>query len=95
LTITLYDIFRTPLQVRIIEELLNRPNEYFTVSRMAKLLNASPSAVSSRVENLKKIGILKFISGSEKAKIFSLNKNHPVSRILADFYKKLLSINEH
>jgi len=89
LTITLYEIFRTPVQVKIIEELLKRQNEYFTISRMAKIIDASPSAVASRVDSLIKIGIVKVISGSEKAKIFTINKENPIVKNLINFYLKL------
>lgn len=91
---SLYDLFRTPIQVKIIEELLKRSSEYFTISRMAKIINASPSAVSSRVEALKELGIVRFIPGSEKAKIFSLNKGSRITKILMEFYAKLTTSGE-
>ena len=91
---SLYQIFRTPTQVRIIEELLKRPNDYFTVSKMAKIINASPSAVSSRVENLGKLGIVRFVGSSEKAKIFRLNTDHPIVKALIEFVNKLNAIEK-
>lgn len=92
MNLDLYAIFRTPIQVRIIEELLKRPNEYFTISRMAKLIDSSASAISSRISVLSELGIIKFIPGSEKAKIFYLNKDSEVTRILIEFYIKLRKI---
>ncbi len=92
--LSLYAIFRTPTQVRIIEELLKRPNEYFTISRMAKLIDSSPSAISSRISILSDLGIIKFIPGSEKARIFYLNKNSEVTKILIEFYMKLRKIEK-
>ena len=86
---SLYQIFRTPTQVRIIEELLKRPNDYFTVSKMAKIINASPSAVSLRVERLGKLGIVRFVGSSEKAKIFKLNTDSPIVKALLEFAEKL------
>ncbi len=88
----LFSLFRTPTQVKIIEELLKRPNEYFTMSRMAKLIKSSPSAVSSRIDTLHRLGIIKFIPGSEKARIFYLNKNSEITSILMDFYMRLRKI---
>lgn len=88
----LVTLFRTPTQVRIIEELLKRQNEYFTISRMAKLINSSPSAVSTRIDKLSKIGLIKFIPGSEKARIFCLNKESEVTKALMEFYTKLKKI---
>jgi len=92
MNLDLYTIFRTPTQVRIIEELLKRPNEYFTISRMAKLIDSSPSAISSRIGALSELGIIRFIPGSEKARIFYLNKNSEVTKILIEFYMKLRKI---
>ncbi|MCD6491118.1 MAG: hypothetical protein ACP6IQ_00045 [Candidatus Njordarchaeia archaeon] len=90
---TLYQIFRTPTQVKIIEELLKRPDEYFTLSRMSKIVQASPSAVSTKLMELKKLNIIHFMKSSEKAKIFRLNKENRVVRLLLEFYKELNKIN--
>ena len=92
--ISLYQLFRTPTQVRIIEELLKNPNEYFTISKMAKLINASPSAVSSKIERLSKLGIVKIVGPGEKAKIFRLNPKSPIVKALIEFVKTLENITE-
>jgi len=61
---------------------------------MAKLINASPSAVSSRVEKLGELGIIRFVGSSEKAKIFKLNTDSPIVKALLELVKKLEKIGE-
>jgi len=89
LPVTLFELFRTPTQVKIIEELLKRPMEYFTISRMAKIIDASPSAVSAKVISLEKLGLIRFVGGSEKAKIFYLNRDSQLVKILIDFFNRI------
>jgi len=90
--ISLYELFRTPVQVRIIEELLSNPSEYFTINKMAKKLNVSPSSVSARVSHLENLGLIKVIS-TDKAKVFSLNKDNEIVKHLLDFYLRLKSMS--
>ena len=92
--ITLYRVFRTPTQVRIIEELLKKPDEYFTLSRMAKTIGASPSAISQRIDELLELDLIKFVPGSEKTKIFRLNRDSPITKALIELYHKLKELNQ-
>ncbi len=87
--ITLYEIFETPLQVKILEVLLENPNEYFTVSKMARMVRASPAAVARRIRKLVKLNIVKLIEGVGKTKIFKLNDEENVVIALIDFFNNI------
>lgn len=81
-------IFPTKLQAMILEELLERGNEFFTVSQMARELDVSSSAVSSRISKINEIGLIQILP-AKRAKIFKLNSESEVVKHLMEFYNKL------
>jgi len=86
---SLYKIFETPLQVKIIEILLENPNEYFTVSKMARVVKASPAAVARRIEKLVKLKLVKLLEGVGKTKIFKLNEEESIVIALMEFFNSI------
>ena len=82
-------LFRTPIQVKMIEILLQHHDDYFTLSKMAKMIEASPGSISKRITYLKELGVIKFVEGSEKTRIFKLNVGNALADLLLDFYQKL------
>lgn len=85
-------IFPTKLQAMILEELLEREDEFFTVSQMARELDVSSSAVSSRISKIYKIGLIQMLP-AKRAKIFKLNSESEAVKHLMKFYKKLKESN--
>lgn len=84
--ISLTKLFETPLQVKIIEKLLEKPSEYYTISKMARVVGASPAAVAKRIERLEKFKLVKMIEGAGKTKIFKFNEENELAIALLDFY---------
>lgn len=81
-------LFPTQLQALIIEELLQSEGEFFTVSQMARTLDVSSSAVSSRISKIKELGIIQILP-AKRAKIFRLDEDSEVVKILKEMYKQL------
>lgn len=81
-------IFPTKLQASIIEQLLEKEDEFFTISQMARNLGASSSAISSRIDQISELGLIQILP-AKRAKIFKLNANSKIVEILKEAWKKL------
>lgn len=84
-------LFETKLQAQIIEHLLEHDSSFYTISQMARVLGVSSSAVSSRIKKIKKLGLIQILP-AKRAKIFKLNENAKITKILKHAYKKLKKI---
>lgn len=82
------NIFETKLQALIIEQLLEHNDEFFTISQMARNLGVSSSAVSSRLPKINDLGLIQVLP-AKRAKIFKLNEDSQLAKILKNSYKKL------
>lgn len=84
----LEDIFKTNLQVRILKLFLENPEKMLSTMMVAKKLNSSPSAVISRLRELRKLGIIRVIEIS-RMKLYKLDLSNKIARALLDFFKKI------
>lgn len=89
----LEEIFATPLQVRLIKIFLENPNKLFSTRLLAKLANSSPSAIISKLKNLTQLGVIKVLE-INRLKLYQLDLDNKLTRILLDFFKNLKQINQ-
>lgn len=83
----LEDIFKTNLQVKLLEIFLENPNELFSTRILAKMLSTSPSSIIPRLKELRDLGVIKEI-GTSRLKLYQLNQNR-LTEILLQFYKQI------
>ena len=88
------DLFMTQLQTKIIQILLENPDRVFSTMMIAKILQSSPSAVLQRLNVLERLGIVKVLYSGRRLKLYQLNKESKVVRILLKFYKELRELKD-
>lgn len=87
------EIFATHLQVRLIRIFLENPSKLYSCTKLARVLGSSPSAIISRLRQLKQLGLIKVIQIS-RVKLYKLNIDSPLANLLLDFYRKLKKITQ-
>lgn len=91
----LSEIFRSQTVARILEVLLSRPDEFFTLSRLAKETGLSISTLSSNMRHLEKLGIVRHVGSSNaKVKLYRLNHDSPLTQALLEFYRRLSRLED-
>lgn len=87
-------VFETELQTKIVETLLQNPEESYTLSEMARLLDATSSGIKRCIVSLQEHGYVMVRIHSTHCYLFALNTEHQLIKALLPFYQRLKTIME-
>ncbi|MHA1769891.1 MAG: helix-turn-helix domain-containing protein [Candidatus Thorarchaeota archaeon] len=85
-------IFASRAQTRVIQHFLDRPKEFFNLSRVAKETGLAHSTIHRVMQPLVDMGIVKEIKVGQQIRLFILETEDPKSKIISKFYD---DIKEH
>jgi len=87
----LSDLFRNQTVARLLDCLLENPDQFFTISQLAKKAKVSLSVTLERIRELEKLGIIKKIH-SGKLRLYKLNTENQITKALLEFFEKIKQI---
>ncbi len=79
-------IFASRAQTRVVQHFLDRPTEFFNLSRIAKETGLAHSTIHRVMQPLVDMGLVKEIKVGKQIRLFILETQETKSKILADFY---------
>ena len=82
-------IFASRAQTRVVQHFLDRPKDFFNLSRVAKETGLAHSTIHRVMQPLVDMGIVKEIKVGQQIRLFILETEDPKSKIISEFYEKL------
>jgi predicted transcriptional regulator len=82
-------IFASRAQTRVVQHFLDRPKEFFNLSRIAKDTGLAHSTIHRVMQPLVDIGFVREIRVGQQIRLFILETEDEKSRIIADFYRQI------
>ncbi len=85
----LEQIFASRAQTRVVQHFLDRPKEFFNLSRIAKETQLAHSTIHRVMQPLVDMGLIKEIKVGQQIRLFILETEDDKSKLLAEFYDKI------
>ncbi len=85
----LEQIFSSRAQTRVIQHFLDRPKEFFNLSRIAKETKLAHSTIHRVMQPLVDMRLIKEIKVGQQIRLFILETEDDKSKVLAEFYEKI------
>lgn len=85
----LEQIFASRAQTRVVQHFLDRPKEFFNLSRIAKETQLAHSTIHRVMQPLVDMGLVKEIKVGQQIRLFILETEDDKSKLLAEFYDKI------
>ena len=82
-------IFASRAQTRVVQHFLDRPKEFFNLSRLAKETGLAHSTIHRVMQPLVDMGLVKEIKAGQQIRLFILETEDERSKIISDFYDKI------
>ncbi len=82
-------IFASRAQTRVVQHFLDRPKEFFNLSRLAKETGLAHSTIHRVMQPLVDMGLVKEIKAGQQIRLFILETEDDRSKIISDFYAKI------
>jgi predicted transcriptional regulator len=82
-------IFASRAQTRVVQHFLDRPKEFFNLSRIAKDTGLAHSTIHRVMQPLVDVGFVKEIRVGQQIRLFILETEDEKNKIIADFYKQI------
>ncbi len=82
-------VFASRAQTRVVQHFLDRPKEFFNLSRIAKETELAHSTIHRVMQPLVDMGLVKEIRVGQQIRLFILETEQDVSKILAKFYDEI------
>ncbi|TXT57056.1 MAG: hypothetical protein BAJATHORv1_20656 [Candidatus Thorarchaeota archaeon] len=82
-------IFTSRAQTRVVQHFLDRPKEFFNLSRIAKETDLAHSTIHRVIQPLVDMGLVKEIKVGQQIRLFMLESEEPKCKILSEFYTKI------
>ncbi len=82
-------IFASRAQTRVVQHFLDRPKEFFNLSRIAKETGLAHSTIHRVMQPLVDIGFVKEIRVGQQIRLFILETEDARSKVIADFYHQI------
>jgi DNA-binding IclR family transcriptional regulator len=79
-------VFASRAQTRVVQHFLDRPKEFFNLSRIAKETGLAHSTIHRVMQPLVDMGLIKEIKVGQQIRLFILETEDPKSKIISDFY---------
>ena len=84
-------VFASRAQTRVVQHFLDRPKEFFNLSRIAKETELAHSTIHRVMQPLVDMGLVKEIRVGQQIRLFILETEQDMSKILAKFYDEIRS----
>jgi DNA-binding IclR family transcriptional regulator len=85
----LESIFASRAQTRVVQLFLDRPKEFFNLSRTAKETGLAHSTIHRVMQPLVDMGFIKEIKVGQQIRLFILESESARSRVISDFYHQI------
>ncbi|MFW9813579.1 MAG: helix-turn-helix domain-containing protein [Candidatus Thorarchaeota archaeon] len=82
-------IFASRAQTRVVQHFLDRPKEFFNLSRLAKETGLAHSTIHRVMQPLVDMGLVKEIKAGQQIRLFILETENERSKIISEFYDKI------
>lgn len=82
-------IFASRAQTRVVQHFLDRPKEFFNLSRLAKETGLAHSTIHRVMQPLVDMGLVKEIKAGQQIRLFILETEDERSKIISDFYDEI------
>ncbi|MFX0106726.1 MAG: helix-turn-helix domain-containing protein [Candidatus Hodarchaeota archaeon] len=82
-------VFASRAQTRVVQHFLDRPKDFFNLSRIAKETGLAHSTIHRVMQPLVDMGLVKEIKVGQQIRLFILETEEPKSKVLADFYDQI------
>lgn len=82
-------VFASRAQTRVVQHFLDRPKEFFNLSRLAKETGLAHSTIHRVMQPLVDMGLVKEIKAGQQIRLFILETEDERSKIISDFYNKI------
>ncbi len=82
-------VFASRAQTRVVQHFLDRPKEFFNLSRLAKETGLAHSTIHRVMQPLVDMGLVKEIKAGQQIRLFILETEDERSKIISDFYDKI------
>lgn len=82
-------VFASRAQTRVVQHFLDRPKEFFNLSRLAKETGLAHSTIHRVMQPLVDMGLVKEIKAGQQIRLFILETEDERSKIISDFYSKI------
>ena len=82
-------VFASRAQTRVVQHFLDRPKEFFNLSRLAKETGLAHSTIHRVMQPLVDMGLVKEIKAGQQIRLFILETEDDRSKIISDFYEKI------
>ncbi len=82
-------VFASRAQTRVVQHFLDRPKEFFNLSRLAKETGLAHSTIHRVMQPLVDMGLVKEIKAGQQIRLFILETEDDRSKIISDFYDKI------
>jgi Fic family protein len=82
-------LFASRAQTRVVQHFLDRPKEFFNLSRIAKETDLAHSTIHRVIQPLVDMGLVKEIKVGKQIRLFILQSEDPKSKALIDFYEEI------
>lgn len=80
-------VFASRAQTRVVQHFLDRPKEFFNLSRIAKETGLAHSTIHRVMQPLVDMGLVKEIKVGQQIRLFILETEDAKSKIISDFYE--------
>ncbi|UCE09150.1 MAG: helix-turn-helix domain-containing protein [Candidatus Thorarchaeota archaeon] len=87
-------IFASRAQTRVVQHFLDRPKDFFNLSRIAKETGLAHSTIHRVMQPLVDMGLIKEIKVGQQIRLFILETEDNKSKILTDFYAQIRPLLE-
>ncbi len=82
-------LFASRAQTRVLQLFLDRPKDFFNLSRTAKETGLAHSTIHRVMQPLIDMGIIKEIKVGQQIRLFILDNESSKSKIVAEFYRQI------
>ena len=82
-------VFASRAQTRVVQHFLDRPKDFFNLSRIAKETGLAHSTIHRVMQPLVDMGLVKEIKVGQQIRLFILETEEDKSKIIAEFYTKI------
>ena len=87
-------VFASRAQTRVVQHFLDRPKEFFNLSRIAKETGLAHSTIHRVMQPLVDMGLVKEIKVGQQIRLFILETEQNISKILTNFYDEVKPVLE-
>lgn len=87
-------VFASRAQTRVVQHFLDRPKDFFNLSRIAKETGLAHSTIHRVMQPLVDMGLVKEIKVGQQIRLFIFEIEEDKSKIIVEFYEKIKPLLE-